>query len=391
MTPATPNRWLLPEGISEALPDEAARLEHLRRRLLDVYARWGYEMVIPPFIEYLDSLLTGVGADLDLQIFKLTDQLSGRMMGVRADMTPQVARIEAHSLKRDAPVRLCYLGTVLHTRPDGFARSRAPLQIGAELYGHSGIESDAEILALMLETLCQTGIREFHVDLGHASIYRTLATQAALSPEQERVLFEALQRKAVPELREYLHTWQVGAPYAEMLTRLVHLNGGLSVLGEAREVLAPAGENISKALEDLSQIAVRLDGRHALHVDLAEVRGFSYHTGPLFAAYVSGHGEAIAQGGRYDHIGEVFGRSRPATGFSVDLKTLVMLEPDVEVPVRVPIFAPSDNDESLRAKIHELRAQGETVIRGLPGEYNHPRAMGCTRELVKRNEVWCIV
>jgi ATP phosphoribosyltransferase regulatory subunit len=382
-------RWLLPEGISEALPEEAARLEYLRRRLLDVYACWGYEMVIPPFIEYLESLLTGTGADLDLQTFKITDQLSGRLLGIRADMTPQVARIEAHRLKREEPVRLCYLGTVLHTRPDGFARSRAPLQIGAELYGHAGIESDAEILNLMLETLRETGIDDFQVDLGHAAIYRSLVTQAGLDAEREQQLFAAMQRKAAPELHAMLSEWHIAT--ADLFNALIDLNGEAEILNQARSQLAIAPPAVHAALDDLEKIIAYVDSPR-LHIDLAELRGFSYHTGVIFAAYVPNHGEAIAQGGRYDHIGEVFGRARPATGFSVDLKTLVMLNPQ-DAPASRLIFAPADPDPdpSLAMAVRALRAQGQAVRCGLPGAYNNAAAMGCDAVLQKQNGIWAVV
>jgi ATP phosphoribosyltransferase regulatory subunit len=379
-------RWLLPEGISEALPAEAARLEYLRRRLLDLYACWGYEMVIPPLIEYLESLLTGTGADLDLQTFKIIDQMNGRLLGIRADMTPQVARIEAHRLKREQPVRLCYLGIVLHTRPDGFARSRAPLQIGAELYGHAGIESDIEILNLMLETLRETGIRDFQIDLGHAQIYRCLVEQAGLKPEQEQLLFDAMQRKALPELHQMLAQWHIAT--AQLFIDLVNLNGDSRILEQARVQLACAPPAVHKALADLDKIIAGVDSP-VLHVDLAELRGFGYHTGAIFAAYVPEHGEAIAQGGRYDHIGEVFGRARPATGFSVDLKTLVMLNPQPAPPMNA-IFAPANPDPLLAATVRTLRAQGQQVICGLPGNYHSAAAMNCTAELIPLNGQWVV-
>jgi ATP phosphoribosyltransferase regulatory subunit len=381
--------WLLPEGITEALPTEAAQLEDLRRRLLDMYATWGYEMVIPPFVEYLDSLLTGVGADLDLQTFKTIDQLSGRLLGFRADMTPQVARIEAHHLKREAPTRLCYLGTVLHTLPDGFARSRAPLQIGAELYGHAGIESDVEILSLMLETLRETGITTFHVDLGHASIFRLLVEQAGLDEEQADMLSDVMQRKAVPELHECLASWEMPTASRDMLRALIGLHGEVSILEQASQALSQAPQAVQSALDDLRQVVTSLHDQ-SLHIDLSELRGFSYHTGVIFTAYVPGHGESIAQGGRYDHIGEIFGRARPATGFSVDLKTLVMLAPQAEQQ-REAIFAPRDNDPELLATIKALRSHGKIVVCALSGDYDNAEAMQCRYRLEKQAGQWCVV
>ena len=320
------DRWLLPEGIEEVLPKEAKRLEQLRRTLLDTYESWGYDLVIPPFIEYLESLLTGTGNDLDLQTFKLTDQLTGRLMGIRADMTPQVARIDAHQLNQDTPTRLCYIGTVLHTRTDGFAGSRSPLQVGAELYGHAGIESDVEVITLMLETLVMSGVETPFVDLGHVGIYRELVKQAGLNEEREATLFDSLQRKANTEIASYLSEWKLDKNIATAIAALTRLNGDESVLAEAESILSKAGKGVENALTELSNIAALLK----LHVpnlkvnfDLAELRGYHYHTGTVFAAYVAGRGQAVAQGGRYNDIGEVFGRARPATGFSTDLKTLL--------------------------------------------------------------------
>jgi len=391
---AKTDRWLLPEGIDEVLPPEAQRLETLRRQLLDFYRGWGYELVIPPIIEFVDSLLTGTGNDLDLQTFKLTDQLSGKLMGVRADITPQVARIDAHQLKRDVPTRLCYIGTVLHTRPDGFAGSRSPLQVGLELYGHSGIDSDVEVLQLMVETLALTGVSPVHIDLGHVGIYRALAREAGLDVAQEAELFDALQRKARPEIEDMQRRGLLGDVPGTMLCDLVELNGGAEVLGQARQRLASAGGEVQAALDDLERIATVLAARRpeiTLHYDLAELRGYHYHTGVVFAAFVPGHGQAIAQGGRYDDIGRVFGRSRPATGFSTDFKTLVALAPGSAAPVVGGIFAPCSEDAALRARVAELRAQGERVVCALPGQSGGGAEMGCDRALVERDGRWEVV
>ena len=385
-------RWLLPEGIEEVLPRRARALEALRRRLLDIYDSWGYELVLPPFIEYLESLLTGTGNDLDLQTFKLTDQLSGRLMGIRADMTPQVSRIAARHLQQDAPLRLCYMGTVIKTRPDSFAGSRSPLQLGAELYGHSGVDSDIEILCLMIETLRQAGIEQPWVDLGHVGIYRGLVRQAGLSGEQEARLFDALQRKARPEIETCLDDWQLEADVAAMLLALADLNGGEEVLAQAGARLRGAGPEVGAALDNLAAIARglrRCQPDLNLHFDLAELRGYHYHTGVVFAAYVPGRGLAIAQGGRYDDIGEVFGCARPATGFSTDLKVLIENTPATEAP-RAAIFAPADDEPELRALIRELRAGGERVIAQLPGQSGGAAEMGCEREIVKTAEGWAV-
>ena len=373
------DRWLLPEGIEEVLPKEAKRLEQLRRTLLDTYETWGYDLVIPPFIEYLESLLTGTGNDLDLQTFKLTDQLTGRLMGIRADMTPQVARIDAHQLNRETPTRLCYIGTVLHTRTDGFAGSRSPLQVGA------GIESDIEVITLMLETLAISGVDMPFVDLGHVGIYRELVKQAGLSEEQEATLFDCLQRKANTEISDYLTEWKLDKNIATALAALTRLNGDNSVLAEAKSILSKAGKGVGEALAELADIAELLQQRvpHLkVNFDLAELRGYHYHTGTVFAAYVAGRGQAVAQGGRYDDIGEVFGRARPATGFSTDLKTLLSLSTHKNNQVAA-IFAPADNDTELQKVISELRQKGEKVVCALPNQTGNAKDMGCDRELVK--------
>lgn len=387
------DRWLLPEGIEEVLPRQARQLEALRRRLLDMYAGWGYELVMPPLIEYLDSLLTGTGHDLDLQTFKLTDQLTGKMMGVRADMTPQVARIDAHTLKQESPTRLCYIGSVLHTRPDGFAGSRSPIQVGAELYGHSGSESDAEVFRLMLETLRHCGVEDLYFDLGHVGIYRQLIQAAGIANEQQSELFDALQRKAIPEIEQLLDTSNVERNIANGLLGLAKLNGDESVIGRARELLAFAGEGVGRALDNLQAVADQIKAWEpdvSLHFDLAELRGYNYHTGVVFAAYVPGRGQAIAQGGRYDEIGRVFGRSRAATGFSTDLKTLIDLG-NSEPPVSAGIYAPYPEDPTLRDMINQLRQDGERVISALPGDNSDPQQLGCDRKLVRDGKAWQIV
>ncbi len=383
-------RWLLPEGIEEVLPDAARRLEQLRRRLLDLFAGWGYELVMPPFIEYLESLLTGTGNDLDLQTFKLTDQLSGRLLGVRADMTPQAARIDAHQLKRTTPTRLCYLGTVLRTRPEGHGATRSPLQLGAELYGHSGIESDTEVLSLMLAALQSAGLSDIHLDLGHVGIYRGLARQAGLNTEQEARLFDALQRKSRPDLGELLGQMAVDDAVRTMLLQLIELNGDEAVLAEARRTLAAASGEVHAALDNLQAIAAQVRTRLPgvpFHFDLAELRGYHYHTGVVFAAFVADHGQAVAQGGRYDDIGRVFGRARPATGFSADLKTLMALSTATAPAVR-GIFAPCADDPALTQQVADLRERGERVVCALPGQEGDAAAMGCDRHMVLRDGRW---
>lgn len=381
------DRWLLPAGITEILPSEAVYFEQLHRRLVDLYTTWGYELVIPPMIEYLDSLLVGIGDTLELQTFKLLDQLTGRMMGVRADMTPQIARIDAHHLKRDVPTRLCYLGTVLHTRPNKFAGSRSPFQVGAELYGYAGVAGDVEIISLMLETLQTTGITEFHVDIGHVGIYRTLIQQAQLSKEQEAQLFDAIKRKAIDEIDALLGNWHTPCAAHEMLYELAQLDGEVDILHTARRIFAKAPDAIHHALDDLSHLANQLN-QHHLYFDLAELRGYSYHTGIVFTVYVPKYGQAIAKGGRYD-IGKQFGRSRPATGFSTNLRALVSFSQLPDKPSA--IFAPAVDDPQLKQIITQLRQQQHRVICELPEQVGDAKAMGCDRELRYLNQQWQIV
>lgn len=385
--------WLLPEGIEEMLPDQAWRMESLRRRLLDLYRSWGYALIIPPMIEYLESLLTGAGHDLDLQTFKLTDQLTGRLLGVRADMTPQAARIDAHALKQEGPVRLCYLGTVLRAMPEGFAGSRSPLQVGCELFGHAGIESDLEILALLLETLELTGIEQVHLDLGHVGVFRGLAKAACLSVEQEADLFDVLQRKALPEIEVLLTSFATAEPWRSRLIQLCSLHGGAEVLARAHSLLADSGDAVRAALDNLAAVATEVQARWPqlpLHFDLAELRGYEYQTGVVFAAFVPGCGQEIARGGRYDKIGEVFGRARPATGFSADLRTLMALSKAREVATAGAIFAPAEREPGLQQLITELRQRGERVIVALPGQTRNGQALDCDRELVRQGANWVV-
>jgi len=381
---------MLPEGIEEILPDEARRLEQLRRRLLDLLGTWGYEQVMPPLIEYLDALLTGTGRDLDLQTFKLTDQLTGRLMGVRADMTPQTARIDAHYLKRECPVRLCYVGNVLRTRPDVFAGSRELLQLGAELFGHPGPESDIEIVRLMLAALAAAGLRDLHLDLGHVGVFRALATEARLPDELENDLFDALQRKARSRIEALLALCDAPAGVKTMLAVLVDLNGGTETLLRARELLKAAPPAVQVALINLERVvdAVTTTGA-PVYIDLAELRGYRYYTGVVFSAFVSGQGQAVAQGGRYDGIGHAFGRARAATGFSTDLRRLLRLVP-ADTSGSTGILAPHAGTKGLDEMITTLRAAGERVVARLPGDSSSVRALGCDRELVEQGGRWVV-
>ena len=386
------DQWLLPEGIDEVLPTQAWRLECARRELLDLFARWGYDQIMPPLLEYLESLLTGTGNDLDLQTFKVTDQLTGRMMGLRADMTPQAARIDAHPLHRSEPNRLCYMGTVLHTRTDGFGGSRSPLQIGAELFGHDGVESDVEIISLLLESLALLQVSDIHIDLGHVGIFRGLAQDAGLTAQQENDLFDALQRKAVPEIEAMLADVTDSGARAR-LASLATLNGDRSILETAQTQLAGAGKPVLAALENLDAIAAKIAqraGNVVLNFDLAELRGYRYQTGMVFAVFVPGCGQEIARGGRYDAIGKVFGRSRPATGFSTDLKELIQLSGRAFADRRGGILAPQAEDESLYTAVQALRAGGERVVAELPGQAGDAASMGCDRLLVDEDGKWVV-
>jgi len=372
--------WLLPEGIDEILPPESTRMEGLRRELIDLYRSWGYEQIVPPFIEFVESLLSNASEDLDLQTFKLTDQMSGRTLGIRADITPQAARIDAHRLRREAPTRLCYVGAVLLTRSDDFGGSRSPMQVGCELYGHRGVESELEVLSLMLETLRRAGIDDIYLDLGHVGIFRGLTRQAGLDEAQELALFEALQRKALAEIDERLADLALPAKQAAMLRALGELSGE-NALQRGRTLLAAASPEVQQALAELEALAQRINQRLPdlpLHFDLAELRGYHYHTGVVFAAYAPGLGQEMARGGRYDAVGEVFGRGRPACGFSADLKTLLHFGRRPEGGEPSLIFAPADADAEV---IQALRAQGRRVVRALPGQTAGAAEMGCGEEL----------
>ncbi len=387
-------RWMLPEGIEEALPAQADVLEQLRRRLLDYFSSCGYEQVMTPFIEYLEALLAGSGKELEAQTFKVTDGLSGRQIGIRADMTLQAARIDAHQIKRDCPVRLCYLGTVLRTFNDGFAGSRAPMQVGAELYGHAGIDSDFEMLELMLDILSLTGIKDVHIDLGHVGIFRSLAAKAGIDSLQEQRLFDALQRKAIPEINEILASLNLDAGISQCLSALADLNGGVEVLARAQQLLADAGDDALAAIEEMQQISSLLKNRMPdlpVHYDLAELRGYSYQTGMVFAAFIPGYGQEIARGGRYDDIGKIFGRARPAIGFSADLKTLINLSSGLSAVSTAAIFAPAMDDERLREKIRQLRQQGERVIVELSGQQGNAAEMACDRILSQVDGDWQVI
>jgi ATP phosphoribosyltransferase regulatory subunit len=310
-------KWVLPEYIEDILPAEAMRVEGLRRKILDLFFSKDYELVMPPLLEYMDSLLTGTGHDLELRTFKVVDQLSGRMMGVRADITPQVARIDAHLLNRKGVTRLCYCGSVLHTRPASPGATREPIQIGAEMYGAAGVEADVEMLELLCEALRLAGVRAARVDIGHVAVFRAIAHQAEVGAEREAELFEALQRKDVPEIKKLARSLPAKARDALLL--LPSLYGGLEVLDQAEKEL-PQLPEIARAVATLRKLAKVC--KFPASFDLAELRGYHYHSGVVFDAYCDGVTGAVARGGRYDEVGKAFGRARPATGFSIDLRSL---------------------------------------------------------------------
>lgn len=378
--------WLLPEFIADVLPSEARKMEDLRRKVLDEFRLYGYELVIPPMLEYLESLLTGVGQDTEIYIFKLVDQLSGRTMGVRADMTTQVARIDAHLLNRDSVTRLCYAGSILHTRPSGLQATREPLQIGAEIFGYPGIEADAEIQSLALASLKAAGISGVCLDLSHVGVLKALIASDPLAQLCEAQLFDLLETKDMPGLIELTKGFHKDTRTA--LLALPEMYGDIGVLAEARKIL-PGTERIACALSELEYLAAQAEC-DKVTIDLADMHGYHYHSGVMFAAYIPGLPSAIARGGRYDHVAEAFGRSRPATGFSMDLRELARVLPAAQK--RHVILAPWSNDLKLCQKISELRKSGETVVYELPNSRSGHDEFICDRVLVQHenNGEWIL-
>jgi len=379
--------WLLPEYIEDVLPAEAARLESYRRQLLDLFRVHGYQYVVPPMMEYVESLLTGTGHDLDIATFKVVDQLTGRLMGLRADTTPQAARIDAHMLNHQGVSRLCYAGTVLRTKPDGLARTREPLQLGAELYGHAGLESDIEVQRLMVKALQLLGMQTLFVDLSHAAIFAELSHMAQLGVQQEQSLQAALQAKDITLVEELVANLPGKSRQAFMA--LTQLNGGIEVLDQARDVL-PESEDIEQALIELESVSKALSSADVtVTFDLSELRGYHYHSGIVFAAYAKGYAGPIALGGRYDEVGAAFGRARPATGFSLDLRgALQALGP---ATLNKGILAPVAADAELWSLIETLRAQGQVVVEALPDVPVDYTELACDRTLQKVDGRWQVV
>jgi ATP phosphoribosyltransferase regulatory subunit len=377
--------WLLPENIADVLPSEARKIEELRRLMLDTFRTYGYELVMPPMLEYVESLLAGAGQDTDSKTFKLVDSMSGRLLGLRADMTTQVARIDAHLLNRDTVTRLCYAGTVLHTRPSGLHATREQLQIGAEIYGHAGLEADAEIQELALATLALAGFEQPRLDLSHAGVLRAILAEDPLAARDEQLLHGLLKSKDMPGLDEATQHYAQATRAA--LMALPNLYGDVDVLGRAKEVL-PALPGITRALAELAALAGCAIGRAQVAIDLADLRGYQYESGAMFALYVPGLPNAVARGGRYDHVGEAFGRARPATGFSLDLRELARLLPTADR--KHAIRAPWGNAPELREKIAELRKAGEVVIQSMPGHENVQDEFECDRVLVLEQGNWIL-
>jgi ATP phosphoribosyltransferase regulatory subunit len=380
--------WLLPEHIADVLPAQARRVEELRRTLLDRARGYGFELVMPPLLEHLESLLSGTGRDMDLKTFKLVDQLSGRMLGLRADTTPQAARIDAHLLNREGVTRLCYCGPVLHTRPAGALATREPLQFGAEIFGHAGLEADLEAMELALDCLHAAGVAPLVIDLADARVLRGVLAGMPMDAAQLQDVVQALTEKDAPALQALT----AAAPEEARagLLALLRLYGGDEVLAAAREQL-PARPLVREALDQLQWLAAHLRTAFpALRIgfDLSDMSGYAYYSGPRFAIYGAAGSDALARGGRYDEVGAVFGRNRPAVGFSLDLKALA--EAAGPSPAPAAIRAPWGEDPELRAAVRRLRESGETVLALLPGHELEAQAYGIDRELVQQGGLWVL-
>jgi len=379
--------WLLPESLADVLPAEARRIEELRRQLLDLFRTYGFEMVAPPLVEYIDSLLSGTGSDLNLRTSKLVDQLSGRTLGIRADMTPQVTRIDAHLLNRAGVTRLCYCGPVLHARPVGLLSSRELLQIGAEIYGHAGIEADLEIIRLALESARLAGIQSLRLDICHAGLVKCLIDADAMARERADEIMSLLRDKDLPGIASLSVGEQALNPETvKALQALPLLYGDRQALERARQLL-PAIPGITSALDALRQLLEALDDV-SVGVDLADVGSYGYHSGVTFSVYAEGWHDSVVQGGRYDDVSRAFGRARPATGFSLDLRKLAAgLKPAAAAPA---IRAPFGHDPALRQAVQALRLQGHIVVQFFPGEAATHDEFVFDRELIEQSGQWLV-
>ncbi len=387
------DRWLLPVGVEETLPAEAARIEKLRRKVLDLLGGWGYDLVMPPLMEYLDSLLTGVGHGLEIETFKLTDQMSGKMMGVRADMTPQVARIDAHYLHNDGANRLCYFGPVLRTRPDCLGCSRVPLQLGAELFGVKSYRADVEIVELLVETLHSIGLENLHVDLGHMGIFQALVATEGLDTDTQDKLVEVISSHAGNDVAQFCQSQGLSAEASELFILLTVSSGEVDSLPALAEKFFASSDEVKAAIENLSSIAGSLKKRlpaTRLYYDLAELKGKSYHNGLVFSVYIPGTGRAIANGGRYDDIGIEFGRARAATGFSLDLRAVsgLISQPELKMTGSATVYAPDDDDPELLDVVKQLRQNGKRVVLSYDNEQSAEGKY--TAKLVRQDGKWIL-
>mgnify|MGYP002635606708 CR=1 FL=1 len=390
------NRWLLPDGVQEILPPDAQAVELLRRKILRIFHSWGYDLVMPAMIEYKDSLLTGTAHSLDIKTFTLVDQISGKQMGVRSDMTPQVARIDAHLLADDQRVqrvtRLCYCGHLLHARGDGITSSRTPLQIGAEIFGNASIAADVEVVSLMIATLHSVGLESVSIDIGHVGIFRNLIHDTDLDIDQENRLFDMLQRKSIPDLQQYLQQLPLSDILRKQICQLALLNGDVSILDEARNLFASGADELLLLLDHIEAVVQAVQVKFPdtfIHCDLSELRGYSYHTGLVFAAFLPGQGTEIARGGRYDDVGRVFGNARPATGFSADLLSLYQLS-NTPGKLELGILAPNCDDPELTEIIRQLRLGKNRVIVDLTDGKCKPAEQQCDRILTRLDDSWVV-
>lgn len=392
MNPSYKNRWLLPDGIQEVLPPDAAVIEQLRQQLLNLYSNWGYDLVMPAMIEFTDSLLTGTAHSLESKTFTLVDQITGRQMGLRSDMTPQVARIDAHQLASQGISRLCYCGHLIHAQADGLNPSRSPLQIGAEIFGNASIDADIEVVCLMLETLHSIPLKDVSIDLGHVGLFRSLFEHSGLDRSLEQSLFDMLQRKSLPELKTFLQLQDLPDDKRQQFCHLALLNGGVEILGQARDVYKDSAAECRLALDHIEAVARGVQQRYPdvfIHCDLSELRGYEYHTGLVFAAFLPGQGREIARGGRYDDIGSVFGVARPATGFSTDLLNLYQLAEITSQSIQ-SILAPNNDDADLQQLVKQLRKKGNRVITDLSNGELSPKQQACHQAIVFDDSHWVI-
>ena len=392
MAPSDNNRWLLPDGIEEILPPDALKVEKLRQAILALYHSWGYDLVMPAMIEFTDSLLTGTATTLHNKTFTLTDQVTGKQMGLRSDMTPQVARIDAHQLSGRGISRLCYCGHLIHARTDGLNPSRSPMQIGAEIFGNASIDADIEVVSLMLETLHSIPLNDVSIDLGHVGLFRGLFETSGLSTGVEQRLFDMLQRKSLPELKAFLRELNLNEERYQQFYQLALLNGSVEIIGQAREVYRNAPESCLAALDHIEAVARGVQALYPdlfIHCDLSELRGYEYHTGLVFASFLPGQGREIARGGRYDDIGKAFGVSRPATGFSTDLLALYQLSRHSAEPASA-ILAPNSSDPALHGMIRQLRNNGERVITDLSNGAISPAEQGCGWIIEQSDAQWVV-